>query len=260
LKPLSLNTIRAPKRIFLGLLLAAFFFLLLLAVYLFVSLWEPDSFISQSVILVLTIFVVILLFLCLYSLTVIVLAILQQRRLGLGAWFTEKTFFLLYPLVLHLGRLLNITQDKIQRSFIEINNQLILGRSLKIHPSRILLLIPHCIQKDSCVYKITHGVENCRGCGSCQIAEIVDIAHNSGINVEVVSGGTVARLAVEKNKPHAVVAVACERDLSNGVLDSFPLPVIGVINERPEGPCFNTRVDLQSLQKAVDYFLYPALK
>jgi uncharacterized protein len=66
-----------------------------------------------------------------------------------------------------------------------------------------------------------------------------------GIPVVVATGGTLARRAVERHRPRTVVAVACERDLSSGVLDTFPLPVIGVINERPEGPCYNTRVDLK---------------
>jgi hypothetical protein len=60
---------------------------------------------------------------------------------------------------------------------------------------------------------------------------------------------------VKKYAPRTVVAVACERDLSSGVLDSFPMPVLGVLNERPEGPCYNTRVDLRALQEALDLFL-----
>ena len=71
----------------------------------------------------------------------------------------------------------------------------------------------------------------------------------------MVTGGTLARRAVEEYRPRAVIAVACERDLSSGVLDSFPLPVLGVLNERPQGPCFNTRVDLTALRESLDFFL-----
>ena len=43
------------------------------------------------------------------------------------------------------------------------------------------------------------------------------------------------------------MAVACERDLTSGIQDSYPIPVIGVLNERPFGPCRNTRVDLAAV-------------
>ena len=35
----------------------------------------------------------------------------------------------------------------------------------------------------------------------------------------------------------------------------FPLPVLGVLNERPFGPCFNTRVDIKKLEAAILTFL-----
>ena len=49
-------------------------------------------------------------------------------------------------------------------------------------------------------------------------------------------------MIIEK-RPKLVVAVACEGDLTSGIKDCYPLPVIGVLNDRPFGPCFNTHVD-----------------
>ena len=56
-------------------------------------------------------------------------------------------------------------------------------------------------------------------------------------------------------KPKAIIAVACERDLTSGIQDVFPLPGIGVLNERPFGPCFNTRVDISKVEDTIKYFL-----
>ena len=47
-----------------------------------------------------------------------------------------------------------------------------------------------------------------------------------------------ARQMVKEIRPKAIIAVACERDLTSGIQDVFPLPVIGVLNERPFGPMF----------------------
>jgi hypothetical protein len=55
-----------------------------------------------------------------------------------------------------------------------------------------------------------------------------------------------------------IIAVACERDLSSGIQDSYPLPVFGVINHRPHGPCYDTLVDLDKVEEALKLFLLPS--
>ena len=59
---------------------------------------------------------------------------------------------------------------------------------------------------------------------------------------------------VEK-KPNIIIAVACERDLTSGIQDSYPIPVFGVLHRRPFGPCFDTDVDLELVEKGILTFL-----
>jgi hypothetical protein len=47
--------------------------------------------------------------------------------------------------------------------------------------------------------------------------------------------------------------VACERDLTSGIQDAYTLPVIGILNERPFGPCFNTSVDISKVAEALEF-------
>lgn len=236
----------------MGLLLTALLVLLGAALYLLVFIRYPYLVLARSIVMGLTISTLILTLLFLCGLLAIVLTILQKRTFPSLHWFMEKTLLLLYPIVLQIGRFLHITQEKIQRSFLEVNNQLIRARPLTVRAEKLLLLLPHCLQNDKCPYKITHNAGNCRRCGKCQIGDILELSAARRIRVEVVTGGTLARKAVERHKPRAVVAVACERDLCSGILDSYPLPVIGILNERPEGPCFNTRVDLKVLEETLD--------
>ena len=70
----------------------------------------------------------------------------------------------------------------------------------------------------------------------------------------IVNGGTLARKTVKELGPAAIVAVACEQDLFSGILDVRPLPTLGVLNIRPEGPCRNTRVDISQLESAIRFF------
>lgn len=48
------------------------------------------------------------------------------------------------------------------------------------------------------------------------------------------------------------MAIACERDLISGMEDVLPLPVLGLLNERPYGPCFNTQVDVPVLCRLLE--------
>ena len=56
-------------------------------------------------------------------------------------------------------------------------------------------------------------------------------------------------------RPNAILAVACERDLTSGIQDVFPMPVIGVLNRRPNGPCFNTSVDIDAIEEEIKTFI-----
>jgi hypothetical protein len=70
----------------------------------------------------------------------------------------------------------------------------------------------------------------------------------------VATGGTVARNTIKEYRPQGVVAIACERDLTSGIRDMRRFNVLGVLNERPNGPCHNTCVDLKKVRDAIRYF------
>jgi hypothetical protein len=82
----------------------------------------------------------------------------------------------------------------------------------------------------------------------------VDLAKKYNVHLSVATGGTLARRRVAESKPEAIIAVACERDLTSGIQDAYPLPVIGILNERPFGPCFNTSVDISKVTEAIEFF------
>ena len=53
----------------------------------------------------------------------------------------------------------------------------------------------------------------------------------------------------------AVVAVACGKELRQGVLGVFPKAVLGVVNLWPHGPCKDTDVALEAVEEAIRWFL-----
>ncbi len=164
------------------------------------------------------------------------------------AWWAINLVF--RPVVL-LGRLFDIERERIERSFIEISNHIVRGRHVQVLPRQLLLLLPHCLQLDRCHHKITHRIQNCKRCGMCPIGSLARLAEYYGVHMAVVPGGTLARKVILELRPRAVLAVACERDLVSGIQDVFPMPVIGVLNDRPQGPCCNTDVDLDKLELGI---------
>ncbi|HIJ80725.1 MAG TPA: DUF116 domain-containing protein [Desulfuromonadales bacterium] len=157
----------------------------------------------------------------------------------------------LLPVIELVGRLMGINKDSIRQSFIAMNNSLVISQRMKVRPDRVLVLLPHCIQLFDCEIKVTGDINKCIQCGRCSIKGLVDIGHKYNIDISVATGGTLARKVIVEKRPKLVLAVACERDLTSGIKDCYPLPVIGILNERPFGPCFNTMVDAEKIDDAL---------
>lgn len=161
----------------------------------------------------------------------------------------------LLPMIEFVGRVLGLDKDRIRQSFIAMNNSLVISQKYKVRPDRILILLPHCIQLFDCEIKVTGDVNKCVLCGRCDIKGLVEIGRKYGIDISVATGGTLARKVIVEKRPKLVLAVACERDLTSGIKDCYPLPVIGVLNLRPHGPCFNTIVDTAAIDAALQQVL-----
>lgn len=143
------------------------------------------------------------------------------------------------------------------KKFLAYNNKNTLTRlkGKKITAKEILVLLPHCLQEYDCPIKITSNIENCKKCGKCDIKTIVTLKHEYGIHVNVATGGTLARKYVKEARPRVIIAVACERDLISGIIDSFPLPVYGIFNKRIHGPCYNTLVGTEEIRTILTVLL-----
>lgn len=168
---------------------------------------------------------------------------------------TLKVF---YPLLMLFGSFSSGRKERLQGLIIGMNNKCL--ELERPRAKRILLLLPHCLQINECDIRLTYNIHNCKRCGKCEIKDLIQIADDNNLNLFVATGGNLARKIVKDVHPEAIVAVACERDLSSGIADSFPLPVFGIPNERPYGPCFNTKVSLEKVKGAIEFFCKGSLK
>ncbi len=164
------------------------------------------------------------------------------------------TVTLLFPIAITLSQIMRINRNKLRASFIKVNNALTIAQRKRIKGDRILILLPHCLQIDKCNRKITNDIHNCEQCGRCPVGSLLDLEEKYKLSFEIVNGGTLARRKILSFRPTGIVAVACERDLTLGIQDAYPIPVYGVINDRPNGPCFNTCVDMGIVEEAIKFF------
>ncbi|WP_455538452.1 DUF116 domain-containing protein [Terrisporobacter sp.] len=160
----------------------------------------------------------------------------------------------IFPIISKISGFVNISKDEIRKIFIKINNAHIYSKKYNFNSEDLIILIPHCIQNYNCKVKVTNDIDNCKKCGICKISDLQQLKEKYSVKVFVATGGTLARKIILDNRPRAVIAVACERDLTSGVRDISKIPVLGVFNSRPNGPCVNTNIDMREVEKAISFF------
>ena len=146
----------------------------------------------------------------------------------------------------------------VNKIIVSLNNSFVRLRGPKCAPGELIILIPSCLQNSQCTRKVRIDPANCRRCGDCRVGDIVGLAEEYGVRAACATGGRLALELVKDKSVRAIVAVACEKELSGGIIGAFPKPVLAVSNARPNGPCKDTTVDIEEVRKAVEYFLIGA--
>jgi len=168
-----------------------------------------------------------------------VLCIWTEKDIFMKLGGKEFSITFLIPLVLKFGLKLGISRDRMSNSFVKVSNTLIRTTARRVKPEKLLILLPRCL-KNSLRERIT------------------DFSRQLKVPVYTVAGGERARQVVYQINPMAIIGVACERDLLSGIQDVIKkIPVIGIPNVRPEGPCKNTIIDFSEFERAVQTFLGP---
>ncbi len=189
------------------------------------------------------------------SLGMLVAVIARGRDLPFSRKLRSLAIKLLLPVLVFVGKLAGFRREQVQHAFVAVNNELVLAQCRNgRQPRSILLLMPHCLQDKDCQVKITHRVENCKRCGKCRIKDLLGLTEKYGVDMAVATGGTIARRIVIEKRPDLIIAVACERDLTSGIQDTTPLPVYGIFNQRPFGPCLNTQVAIDRVEAVLREF------
>ncbi len=165
-----------------------------------------------------------------------ILSIVTKRNFNVRFGKFKFSIAFLTPFILSLGNRFGVSYDRMGNSFIKVSNSLIRATRWKISRSKVIILLPRCLRQP--IQK-----------------QIIGLAKQYQCLIFTVPGGELARKLIVEHQPAAVIGVACERDLLSGIRDVKHIPVIGIPNQRPEGPCKNTTVDFHKIEEAIRFFL-----
>lgn len=161
------------------------------------------------------------------------------RRLAVSPHRLKPLFDAVFSGTFHVARLFGISRDRVGHSFVRVSN--VVARALKpqARQENLMILLPRCLAKE-------------------QLRAINALKERYPLTVHTVSGGELARKKVKELKPTAIIGVACERDLVSGIRDvGNRFSVIGIPNQRPQGPCKDTLIDMKELIDAIEFFVGP---
>ena len=162
----------------------------------------------------------------------IIISVQTGKNLFFSLRFGQITASKILPSAMALARRLGISRDRIGKSFVVFSNTIV-SISYKTYSGKTIIILPRCLRPEI-------------------KTQVQEIAGQADIKVFTATGGGQARKIVRDERPHAVIAVACERDLMSGINDVVPkLTAFGITNIRPEGPCKNTELDIGDLKKAI---------
>lgn len=172
-------------------------------------------------------------FLLLYGSVVFVLV--TGRPLGLADRVMER-LLRLFELFAAVCARMGVSRDRLGYSLVEVHNELTRASIRRFSNGRILCLGPRCLDRDN-------------------TEQIRALAAEYGCDFYMAPGGALARQKIVQLKPAAIIGIACERDLVTGIRDiGYRIPVIGIANKRPLGPCKGAFIDLNELREAIEAF------
>jgi len=153
------------------------------------------------------------------------------------------------------ARLVGRDPIEVDRWIVARNNARVRAECRRNPPKSVLLLIPHCLQWADCPHRIVWHINNCRGCGKCTVTDLIELADGAGAELRVALSSYTAPEIVREVNPDLTVAIACERELTDGIAAVNGRLAYCIFNQRPEGYCRNTTCDVGEVRETLSDLL-----
>jgi len=143
------------------------------------------------------------------------------------------------------------------RSFCAWNNRCVSGALSKTKVSKVVVLLPHCIQIVECGAQVAKDLQACFRCGKCVVDSAATAALRYNWDVRVSPRSRAAYAEARKSRPDLIIAIACPDRLVKGLLKLYEIPSYTIPLELPHGMCVNTTFDFQRLSQVMTTFAEP---
>jgi len=154
-----------------------------------------------------------------------------HSRRGFASRYLSRWLILQMPFLALVGRLAGVSRDRLASSCVAITNALARLHIQNASVQRPLILLPRCLDGRT-------------------VRRVREIAEQHGCPVEVMATNRHTRAKVLEYRPTTVLAVACERDLVSGLYHfAHTMPILVLSNDRPEGPCLRTTMEIERFER-----------
>lgn len=145
-----------------------------------------------------------------------------------------------------------VDEREVFQLYVEAKNRAQIDSFAATPYNERIVLLPQCLRATDCPAEIGEYGYECKQCGKCCVATIVQTTKELGYKgTFIMPGGSLAKNVMIKIKPKASLGVACAKEL---VMGSYLCEKVGVIGQGIEllkDGCINTIVDLKILKDAI---------
>ena len=126
----------------------------------------------------------------------------------------------------------------------------------KIPFEQRIIILPQCLRNSKeCQAEEQSYLYICKRCGKCKINEIIKKAEELGYGkVFIVKGGKAVSDILKKEKPGAVIGVACYFEGSLGMMECKKCKVTSEFVVLNKEGCADTDLDLNDLYEVMEFF------
>ncbi len=168
-----------------------------------------------------------------------------QKLIGLGVDLSTK------KALKAALKILGIKPENVDKLYIELKNNIHKKGFDLVPPKDKIVFLPQCLRNSKkCKAKLTKYGYVCVECGACKVFKIKNKAEKLGYRVFIVPGGSMVLNIIKKEKPKAVLGVACINEIVTA-LEEIKIPTYGV--ELLRDGCVDTDVDLNEVYNLLYY-------
>ncbi|UCC34005.1 MAG: DUF116 domain-containing protein, partial [Candidatus Bathyarchaeota archaeon] len=147
-----------------------------------------------------------------------------------------------------LAARMGVDEKDLFQLYVETKNKAYRSKFAATPYSERILFLPQCLRSKDCQAELSEYGYNCQGCGKCRIERVILEAKSLGYkDIFILPGGSVSKKILVKEKPNALLGVACLKEL---MLGSFACEKFGIAGQGVallKDGCVNTEVDWRIL-------------